>query len=138
MAAKKTKVAPVLNINDPLPLPPVLAPSMLDARLPDEDGDEDSNDRGAITDEQMNDLAETITKPQIDRLLKLRAQIDRRDEYRKRGVNPREHIIVLSGAVHMYESKRRESRPGDILEIGKLDSASHDDLLEKELAEVPV
>jgi len=77
-----------------------------------------------LSDEDIARISEVITEAQIDRLVRLKANIKRRDEYMAKGIRPSTHVIVVSGLTHLYEDKngdhtRKESKAGEALEIAK-------------------
>ncbi len=99
------------------------------------------DDPEAPTDEQIDHLAEHITKAQYDRLTRAVAGIDRRNEYREKGIRPTTHVVMVSGATILYHGKKGPERyqavAGEALEIARLTEEAHQHLLESGLAERP-
>jgi hypothetical protein len=78
-----------------------------------------------LTDSDLDFIASVITGPQIDRLIRLKANLAKRDEYRSKGITPSTHVIVQGGLTHTYlDAKgvptRKDSKEGEALEIARI------------------
>lgn len=100
-------------------------------------------DTGGVPDHVIDEIAEHITKAQMDRLLRAVANIDRRDSFRAKGIGPTTHVVMLTGVTIMYDIKgkgaqeRYEAKEGEALLIKRLHPDTHEELLVKGLAERP-
>jgi hypothetical protein len=90
-----------------------------------------------ISDEDMHELAERLTPAQIDRVIKIRANINKRDEYAKRGIKASTHIVMLETCTVMYKGQRHEALAGKELLIADLAPEHHEQLIKEGRAERP-
>jgi hypothetical protein len=127
------------------PQPP--APAASSAPLVSPSAEEDDDDDGPMArpgeplrqleDQDLDMIAEVITAEQIDRLVRLRARLGRRDEYRAKGISPRTHIVMLAAATVMRKGQRATLEPGQAVPIAELTEEDRLWLLDKGHAERP-
>lgn len=98
--------------------------------------------RGPLEEAEIDSIAEVITPAQIDRLVRLRARVAKRDEWAKQGIRPSTHVITTGAVVIMMKDKRGDLKRHEVdtnkpLLIADLPEETHAWLLEHGHAERP-